>query len=188
MKYADIITESTADLALLEKREKNVMRRDRIRFIRSLKSGEYRSQARAGAAIGLGERQSQRLWNSYVKGGIKELLSTYSDRWWGKLSSVQISQLRKFLLSDQAQTLADIQTYLDGNLGVKYTISGVSELCKRLKIKAKTGRPVNVRQKLGDVDEFNRIAEAKKFVKYAQTFRIAQYFFMMNLELGHEQS
>ena len=118
MKYADLIKETTSDLLLLEKREKNVMRRDRIRFIRSLKSGEYRSQARAGAAIGLGERQSQRLWNIYVKGGIKELISTYSDRWWGKLSSVQISQLRKFLLSDQAQTLADIQTYLDGNLGV----------------------------------------------------------------------
>ncbi|TDE11536.1 hypothetical protein, partial [Dyadobacter psychrotolerans] len=87
MKYADIIKESIADLLFMEKREKNAMRRDRIRFIRSLKMGEYRSQARAGAAIGLGERQSQRLWNSYVKGGIKELLSTYSDRWWGKLSS-----------------------------------------------------------------------------------------------------
>ena len=65
-------------------------------------------------------------------------------------------QLRAFLLSDQAQTLADIQTYLAGNLGVKYSISGVSDLCKRLKIKANTGRPVNVRQKPGSVDEFKK--------------------------------
>jgi transposase len=156
MKYADLIKESESDLLLLERREKNAMRRDRIRFIRTLKSGEFRSQTRAGGAIGLGERQSQRLWSIYIKGGIKELLSTYSERWWGKLSSVQISQLRTFLLSDQAQTLADIQAYLSGNLGVKYSISGVSELCKRLKIKAKTGRPVNVRQKPGDVDDFKK--------------------------------
>ncbi|WP_374755820.1 helix-turn-helix domain-containing protein [Dyadobacter luteus] len=61
-------------------------------------------------------------------------------------------------MSDQAQTLADIQAYLAGNLGVKYTIGGVSDLCKRLKIKLKTGRPVNVRQKPGSVEEFNRSA------------------------------
>ena len=132
------------------------MRRDRIRFIRVLKSGNFRSQSAAGSSIGLGERQSQRLWSSYVKGGLSSLLSTYAERWWGKLSSVQISQLRSFLLSDQAQTLADIQAYLAGNLGVKYSISGVSDLCKRLKIKAKTGRPVNVRQKPGSVDDFKK--------------------------------
>jgi len=132
------------------------MRRDRIRFIRTLKNGEFRSQARAGASIGLGERQSQRLWSSYVNGGMNELLSTYSDRWWGKLSSSQISQLRFFLLSDQAQTLTDIQAYLAGNLGVKYSISGISDLCKRLKIKLKTGRPINVRQKPGSVEDFKK--------------------------------
>lgn len=156
MNYAEFIKESESDLLTLEKRERNAMRRDRIRFIRMLKAGNFRSQSAAGASIGLGERQSQRLWSSYVKGGINSLLSTYSERWWGKLSSVQISQLRSFLLSDQAQTLADIQAYLAGNLGVKYSISGVSDLCKRLKIKAKTGRPVNVRQKPGSVDDFKK--------------------------------
>lgn len=156
MNYAKIIVESESDLIQLERREKNAMRRDRIRFIRTLKSGQFRSQSTAGAAIGLGERQSQRLWSSYVKAGIKGLLSTYSERWWGKLSSVQISQLRAFLLSDQAQTLADIQAYLAGNLGVNYTIGGVSDLCKRLKIKLKTGRPVNVKQKPGSIEDFKK--------------------------------
>ena len=156
MDYFEFIKESESDLLSLEKRETNAMRRDRIRFIRVLKSGNFRSQSAAGSSIGLGERQSQRLWSSYVKGGLSSLLSTYAERWWGKLSSVQISQLRSFLLSDQAQTLADIQAYLAGNLGVKYSISGVSDLCKRLKIKAKTGRPVNVRQKPGSVDDFKK--------------------------------
>jgi transposase len=156
MNYTEFIKESESDLLALEKREKNAMRRDRIRFIRMLKTGNFRSQSAAGVSIGLGERQSQRLWSSYVKGGISSLLSTYAERWWGKLSSVQISQLRSFLLSHQAQTLADIQAYLAGNLGVKYSISGVSDLCKRLKIKSKTGRPVNIRQKPGSVDEFKK--------------------------------
>lgn len=156
MNYVEFIKESESYLLSLEKREKNAMRRDRIRFIRMLKMGNFRSQSAAGASIGLGERQSQRLWSSYAKGGISSLLSTYAERWWGKLSSVQISQLRSFLLSDQAQTLANIQAYLAGNLGVKYSISGVSDLCKRLKIKAKTGRPVNVRQKPGSVDDFKK--------------------------------
>jgi hypothetical protein len=37
-------------------------------------------------------------------------------------------------MDDQAETLADIQTYLQNNLGVNYTIGGLSDLCKRLKI------------------------------------------------------
>ncbi|WP_028523369.1 winged helix-turn-helix domain-containing protein [Runella limosa] len=74
--------------------------------------------------------------------------------YWGKLSSVQITQLRQFLLDDQAETLADIQAYLKNNLGVGYTIGGVSDLCKRLKIKLKTGRPVNVCQQAGAIEEF----------------------------------
>jgi len=40
---------------------------------------------------------------------------------------VQISHLRQFLLDDQAQTLADIQAYLLRNLGVDYTIGGISD-------------------------------------------------------------
>ena len=87
------------------------MRRDRIRYIRILTTGQFHSQSVAGAAIGLGERQSQRLWSSYMKEGIAGLISTYSERWWGKMSSVQISQLRAFLLSDQAQNLVDIQAF-----------------------------------------------------------------------------
>ncbi len=97
MNYAEFIKESNgSDLLRLEKREKNAMRRDRIRFIRMLKTGSFRSPSAAGASICLRERESQRLLSSYVKGGNNSLLSTYSEPWWGKLSSVQISPLRSF--------------------------------------------------------------------------------------------
>lgn len=68
-----------------------------------------------------------------------------------------MSRLGQFLLDDQAQTLADIQAYLAGSLGVEYTIGGLSDLCKRLNIKRKTGRPVNVRQPPGAIEFFKKI-------------------------------
>ena len=52
--------------------------------------------------------------------------------------------------------LEHIRAYLTGKLGVNYSISGVATLCKRLKIKLKTGRPVNVRQVPGAVEEFKK--------------------------------
>jgi transposase len=105
-----------------------------VRFIRLLKSGEVRTQSAAGKAIGLSERQAQRVWCLYQQEGLVGLLKKPAWGYWGKLSSVQISHLRQFLLDDQAQTLADIQAYLLRNLGVDYTIGGISDLCNRLKI------------------------------------------------------
>jgi transposase len=157
MNYTALITESAADLQEAEKRRGSALERDRVRFLRLLKTGQCRSQAAAGAHIGLAERQSQRLWEAYRKGGLSALMPGPSRRGWGKLSSYQISCLRQFLLDDQAQTLAHIQAYLAGNLGVQYTIGGVSDLCKCLKIKPKTGRPVHVRQVPGAVDDFKKV-------------------------------
>jgi transposase len=156
MNYAALITETEADLLAAEHARGSALDRDRARFLRLLKSGQCRSQAQAGAAIGLGERQSQRLWHTYRRGGWAALKSHPVRRGWGKLTSAQLTALRGYLHDDQAQTLADIQAYLAGSHGVKYTIGGVSALCKRLKIKPKTGRPVNVRQKPGAVEEFKK--------------------------------
>lgn len=156
MNYATLITESEAELSAAEKARGSALDRDRARFLRLLKSGECRTQAMAGQAIGLGERQSQRLWRAYGKGGLKGLHSASPRRGWGKLSSAQLTALRRYLLDNQAQTLAHIQTYLEGSHGVTYTIGGISALCKRLKIKPKTGRPVNVRQVPGAVEAFKK--------------------------------
>ncbi|RCR70226.1 helix-turn-helix domain-containing protein [Larkinella punicea] len=157
MKYTDKIKEEVDFLLDAEKRRGNALNRDRARFLRLLKSGECNSQAAAGAVIGLCQRHSQRLWQTYQQGGFEALMIGPSRRGWGKLSSVQISRLRQFLVDNQAQTLADIQAYLAGSLGVSYTIGGVSDLCKRLKIKRKIGRPVNVRQEPGALEFFKKV-------------------------------
>lgn len=156
MNYSKSITESELDLQKLEKKQSLVVNRDRIRFLMLLKTGQASTQTAAGEAIGIGQRQAQRLWQRYRTKGIEGLLLAAKRLRWGKLSSQQISYLRQFLLDDQAQTLADIQAYLKGKLGVAYSISGVGSLCKRLKIKPKTGRPVNLRQQPGAMDEFKK--------------------------------
>lgn len=156
MNYADKIKESADWLLESEKKRGSAIDRDRCRFLRLLKSGECKSQAAAGVAIGLCERHAQRLWQTYRQQGFEGLMHRPSRRGFGKLTAQQISHLRQFLHDDQAQTLEDIQAYLLGGLGVEYTIGGISDLCKRLKVKRKRRRPVNVRQKPGAVDLFKK--------------------------------
>jgi hypothetical protein len=87
--------------------------------------------------------------------------------------------LRQFLLDDRAEILADIQAYLQNNLGVSYTIGGISDLCKRLKIKLKTGRPVNVRQQPRAVESFK-----KKFKELRSDYADSAIFFHDELRAG----
>lgn len=156
MDYGSKIIEDAEFLLETEKKCSLAIVRDRVRFIRLLKTAEAGTQAAAGKIIGLSERQSQRLWRIYQQEGLTGLLKKPAWGYWGKLSSIQISHLRQFLLDDQAQTLADIQVYLLNNLGVEYSIGGISDLCNRLNIKLKTGRPVNVRQQPGAVQSFKK--------------------------------
>jgi transposase len=134
MEYGTKIIEEPEFLLETEKKCSLAIVRDRVRFMRLLKSGEAKTQSAAGKAISLSERQAQWLWRVYQQEGLSGLLKKPAWGYWGKLSSVQISHLRQFLLDDQAETLADIQTYLLNNLGVEYSISGISDLCNRLKI------------------------------------------------------
>lgn len=159
MKYFTQISESVDLLLEAEKKRGSALDRDRARFLRLLKTGECNSQASAGRVVGLCERHAQRLWQTYRQQGLEGLMQKPRRRGFGKLTSQQISLLRQFLGDDQAQTLQDIQAYLSGSLGVEYTISGVSELCKRLKIKRKRGRPVNIRQKPGAVELFKKTSD-----------------------------
>lgn len=156
MDYSIRITESVADLRQLEDRQKLARDRDRVRFLRLLKEKTVSSQRQAGEAINLAQRQSQRLWQHYTQQGIKGLIGQAYTPAFGKLSACQISQLQAWLRLDKAQTLDHIQTYIRQRWAVKYSISGISKLCKRLKIKPKTGRPVNRRQNPADLQTFKK--------------------------------
>jgi len=144
MKHADKISESLEELAQLSNPQKLTVRRDRIGLLIALKNGH--SQGQAGAQIGIKLRQSQKLWRLYRSGGLAALLVENRKTHFGKLSCAQISRLRSFLQTDQADTLRSVQGWLASNEQVHYSLGGISLLFKRLKIKLKTGRPSNVRQ------------------------------------------
>jgi transposase len=156
MNYSISILESPEYLQELMSKQKLTIHRDRLYYLYALKTQEVKSQKSAGALIGLKERQSQNLWQLYRKGGLSLLLDLSRQTYFGKLSSAQMSLLRTYLKTDQASSLADIQEWLQNNLQATYTLGGICLLCKRLKIKLKTGRPTNVRQDKDGLESFKK--------------------------------
>jgi transposase len=143
MKYEELIAEELEELRALEKKQKLVQFEKRVRFLMALKSGAAKTQKAAGSQVGWQVRQSQKIWQRYRERGLAGVLEKSERRGFGKLSSVEISQLNEYLREFGAQSLAEIQSYLETTCGVSYTIGGVSDLCIRLQIKLKTARPSN---------------------------------------------
>jgi len=156
MDYGSIIKEEEVFLQEQERHAGKAIVRDHIRFMRLLKSGQCKSQREAGQAIGLGERQSQRLWQLYRQQGYSGLISPGYAHGFGKLSAAQISQLQEYLRQDLASTLSDAQSYVAAEFGAAYTTSGLCKLFQRLKVKLKTGRPVNIRKDGGKAQAFKK--------------------------------
>ncbi|QMW01837.1 helix-turn-helix domain-containing protein [Spirosoma foliorum] len=156
MNYSTQIKEELGYLQILEKQQSKAKLRDAVRLVRLLKSGQCTTQLQAAESINLSLRQVQRIWKAYQTNGIEALIAQKPPTYRGKLSTFQITRLRQYLFDDQAQTLADIQAYLAASLGVSYTIGGVFDLCKRLNIKAKTGRPVHAHQRPGALEAYKK--------------------------------
>jgi transposase len=157
LNYKELIKESQSELEKLEREQKLSRFRDYVRYLRYLKEGTAKSQTESGSLIGLKARQSQNIWRIYKAQGLSYLLKEHRRGQVGQLSYVQISQLQSLLRdSKTALTQQQIADWIDSSFGVQYTQGGISVLFKRLKIKLKTGRPVNVRQKEGDIEDFKK--------------------------------
>ena len=146
INYEEAIKESLAELMSLEKKQKQARLGDRVRFVRYLKAGQAKTQPQAGALIGLQRRQSQQLWQQYARQGLQGLLATGYKGGWSKLSSIQQARLLQRLDQDDIATQGQLIDWLQQEMGVVYSQSGISVLLSRLKVKLKTGRPVNVRK------------------------------------------
>lgn len=156
MNYQAEITESEDDLIKLERSTKDVKARDRVRFVRLLKTGKAATQQQAGVLINLGIRQSQRLWQRYRQNGIAVLAVGNYQGSTAKLNKAEQSRLKERLKKDDIASLEQAQNYLQQEFGVSYTIGGVSYLFKRLKIKLKTGKPTNINQVAAEQEEFKK--------------------------------
>jgi transposase len=142
LDYRRAITESTKRLYALEREQTKALLRDRMRFLRLLKSGECPSQAQAGKAIGLGLRGAEKLWKKYTREGLEGLLHYPYQGRKEKLDAAQKQALEAELAKDQSQSLSQVCQYVEKQSGVHYTIPGMHYVLERLKVKKKTGRPV----------------------------------------------
>lgn len=155
------IKETVDDLLSMERKERVGMYRDRVRFIRLLKQGAHLSQRAAGQALGLKVSRSQQLWRMYREGGTAKLLGKKPHgSGWGKLDSCQMSRLQQRLASHDIRTQKEVMAWLKSEYGIIYTQSGISMLFKRLKIKLKTGRPVNIRKDVMGEQTFKKTSDS----------------------------
>ncbi len=141
LDYQKAIKESVEELSALERRQSKALVRDRIRFVRLLKSGACPSQATAGEQIGLKRRASEKLWSHYRHQGMEGLLAYPYQGTKGKLSQEQLQLLEAELCTDSIQSRQQACHYVEREFGVPYTPSGMDYVFKRLKVKKKTGRP-----------------------------------------------
>jgi transposase len=154
--YSELIPDTPEQLIKLEKQQKSGITRDRVRFIRFLKEGTCLTQKESGERIGIKLSQSQAIWRLYREKGLSGLIDRKIKKSWGKLDSHQISRLRERLGSHDLYTQEQIIGWLSVEMGISYTQSGISKLLQRLKIKLKTGRPVNVRKDLSGELSFKK--------------------------------
>jgi transposase len=158
LSYQEAIKENVEKLQEAEKGAKQSYVKDRIRFIRYLKEGTAKSQAQAGNLIGLKSRQSQNLWKLYQQKGIAGLLQARKATYIGRLSSIELSRLLQRLDQDQMMSQKQVMAYLEAEMGKVYTQPAIHYLFKRLKVKLKTGRPVNVRKDKAGEEAFKKNA------------------------------
>lgn len=157
LNYIEAIKESEEYLQGLERKQKDSTLRDRVRFLRFLKSGLASSQQSSSDLIGIGVRQGQRIWRLYKETGIEGLVMPITRTGAPcKLTSEELIELEKRLAEDDIQFLHEAAKYIKDEYGKKYTVPGVHYLFKRLEIKKKTGRPTNIRQDKEGLEHFKK--------------------------------
>ena len=159
LNYPLLIKEEEEELLLLLRKESFGINRDRLRFLLSLKNGSSKSQSAAAELIGLGGRQGQNIWRKYREGGVEGLLERISGAAPCKLTREQLLELEERLKDDDIQFLHESVSYIKKKYGESYTESGIHYMFKRLKIKKKTGRPVNIRQDTEGLGDFKKTSE-----------------------------
>lgn len=143
LDYPNLITESPDELARLEYQHRGRPTENRLKMLRLLKEGRFRSRRQLAPVLGYCERQLKRWFETYRRDGLEALLSypgaggsteRITDEAWLALET-KMKQGRIARLEDARQ-------YLAQDWGVAYRgISSISELFKRRKTKLKTGRP-----------------------------------------------
>lgn len=157
LSYSEAIKEKVETLKKEERCQTDSLLRDRVRFIRLLKEGSALTQKEASEQIGISERQGQRNWRQYKEQGLEGLIQApQTGGGQSKLKESEFEELKKDLLEKEIQFLHEAVSHVKEKYQKDYSVPGMHYVFKRLEIKKKTGRPVNIRQDKEKLEEFKK--------------------------------
>lgn len=145
LDYPNLIEEPARKLADLERSHRNRPTESRLKMLRLLKEGTYRSRRRLAEVLGYSERQLGRWFDAYREGSLEALL----DRGRPGGSSEKVTDAAWEALEEKMKVgeiarLEEARSYLAEEHGIRYAgIQGVSMLFQRRGVKLKTGRRSN---------------------------------------------
>jgi transposase len=140
--YPEMIAESYEELLKREKRLRGSPLESRIKMLRLLKGGAYRSQLQLTEVLGYSSRQLGRWWKTYQRDGLDALLeyqrpSGRAER----ITEEALEALEEEMKQGSISTLREARNFLAERFSIHYEgVSGLSRLFKRHHTKLKTGR------------------------------------------------
>lgn len=144
LNYPELIQESPDELARLERQHRNTPVAERLKMLRLLKIGAYRSRRALSEVLGYSERQLHRWFETYRTGGLGALLARgTSGGSQERIPSEAWRALETEMKAGRIATLKQAQRFLEERFSTRYTIGGLSDLFRRRKAKLKTGRRRN---------------------------------------------
>ena len=118
--------------ALREEHKQMAYRTDAYRINAIILLGTGWTQAQVSEALLLDERTIRRYVRAYRKGGIEKLLEVRFQGSQCHLTQEQIKRLDNHLQENLYTHVRDIRQYIQTAFGVTYSISGVTQLLKRM--------------------------------------------------------
>ena len=142
INYPAQIQESVDSLLAQERSLRQSAVADRVKMLRLLKSGRYRSQCQLACLLGQSDRTLRRWWQVYQQQGLAGLTAERGRGGRRALMTAEARQgLETAMQAGQIATLDQARCLLQQEFGIVYQgVSGLSRWCKRHRIKRKTGR------------------------------------------------
>lgn len=140
--YPEMIAESYEELLKQEKRLRGSPLESRIKMMRLLKGGAYRSQLQLTEVLGYSSRQLGRWWKTYRRDGLDALLEYHKPSGRAeRITEEALDALEEKMKQGSISTLWEAREFLAERFSIHYEgVSGLSRLFKRHQTKLKTGR------------------------------------------------
>lgn len=145
LSYPDLIEEPVSVLSKLERDHRGTPLEIRLKMLRLLKGGTFRSRGALAGVLGYSKRQLKRWFDAYRERGLEGLL----DRGSPGGSSERVTPeawaaLKQKMIDGEIPRLEDARRYLAEKHDVHYgNVTSISSLFQRRGVKLKTGRKQN---------------------------------------------